>query len=208
MLLSVPDPFDSYGPPQSVDQIFSILAPLSITPSTSLSAAASSVFSSGQTTPTTAGVGQHIPEWLNGMHSPIHNTSKGYPEHQSREEAEDEEDESDLEDENSPRSRSPSISPPPLPSKLQQHQRARKDSALRNVLSVIDESQNSQYRNGTTPRSPLVGDEPPPSPWASSGYEYGGSGGDERERDRDRTPRHSMQFPLKPEQEPGLVVSG
>ncbi|KAF8633690.1 hypothetical protein AX15_001296 [Amanita polypyramis BW_CC] len=30
MLQSVPDPFDSYGPPQSEDQIFSILAPLSI----------------------------------------------------------------------------------------------------------------------------------------------------------------------------------
>jgi len=30
MLQSVPDPFDSYGPPQAEDQIFSILAPLSI----------------------------------------------------------------------------------------------------------------------------------------------------------------------------------
>lgn len=30
MLQTVPDPFDSYGPPQSEDQIFSILAPLSI----------------------------------------------------------------------------------------------------------------------------------------------------------------------------------
>ncbi|GAW01855.1 Protein IVY1 [Lentinula edodes] len=33
MLQSVPDPFDSYGPPQSEDQIFSILPPLSIMPS-------------------------------------------------------------------------------------------------------------------------------------------------------------------------------
>ncbi|PFH52690.1 hypothetical protein AMATHDRAFT_139436 [Amanita thiersii Skay4041] len=31
MLQSIPDPFDSYGPPQSEDQIFSILAPLSMT---------------------------------------------------------------------------------------------------------------------------------------------------------------------------------
>ncbi|KAF4619611.1 hypothetical protein D9613_005575 [Agrocybe pediades] len=30
MLQSIPDPFDSYGPPQAEDQIFSILAPLSI----------------------------------------------------------------------------------------------------------------------------------------------------------------------------------
>lgn len=30
MLQSVPDPFDSYGPPQAKDKIFSILAPLSI----------------------------------------------------------------------------------------------------------------------------------------------------------------------------------
>ncbi|PAV20692.1 cytochrome P450 [Pyrrhoderma noxium] len=30
MLQSIPDPFDSYGPPKSEDQIFSILAPLSI----------------------------------------------------------------------------------------------------------------------------------------------------------------------------------
>lgn len=42
MLHSVPDPFDAYGPPQSEDQIFSILAPLSLsmsasTPSTSTS---------------------------------------------------------------------------------------------------------------------------------------------------------------------------
>ncbi|GLB33582.1 putative homolog to Saccharomyces cerevisiae IVY1 (YDR229W) [Lyophyllum shimeji] len=35
MLQSVPDPFDSYGPPQAEDQIFSILAPLSIMTSSS-----------------------------------------------------------------------------------------------------------------------------------------------------------------------------
>lgn len=34
MLQTVPDPFDSYGPPQSEDQIFSILSPLSIMTST------------------------------------------------------------------------------------------------------------------------------------------------------------------------------
>lgn len=44
MLQAVPDPFDSYGPPKSEDQIFSILAPLSIfspsaTPSPQLTAA-------------------------------------------------------------------------------------------------------------------------------------------------------------------------
>ena len=42
MLQSVPDPFDAYGPPQSEDQIFSILAPLSImTQPTSSSSATS-----------------------------------------------------------------------------------------------------------------------------------------------------------------------
>jgi len=44
MLQSVPDPFDSYGPPQAKDKIFSILAPLSImsnTPSSSASPMAS-----------------------------------------------------------------------------------------------------------------------------------------------------------------------
>jgi len=39
MLQSVPDPFDSYGPPQAKDKIFSILAPLSIMSSAPSSAA-------------------------------------------------------------------------------------------------------------------------------------------------------------------------
>ena len=39
MLQTVPDPFDSYGPPQSEDQIFSILTPLSIMTSTTSSTA-------------------------------------------------------------------------------------------------------------------------------------------------------------------------
>ncbi|KAG6890944.1 hypothetical protein C0995_000901 [Termitomyces sp. Mi166 len=41
MLQSVPDPFDSYGPPQAEDQIFSILAPLSIMPTQSKSSSPS-----------------------------------------------------------------------------------------------------------------------------------------------------------------------
>ncbi|KAK2466516.1 hypothetical protein APHAL10511_002158 [Amanita phalloides] len=41
MLQSVPDPFDSYGPPQSADQIFSILAPLSIMTNAQLSTTSS-----------------------------------------------------------------------------------------------------------------------------------------------------------------------
>jgi len=39
MLQSVPDPFDSYGPPQAKDKIFSILAPLSIMSNTTSSSA-------------------------------------------------------------------------------------------------------------------------------------------------------------------------
>lgn len=41
MLQSVPDPFDSYGPPPSENQIFSILAPLSMTTPTPSTAAVS-----------------------------------------------------------------------------------------------------------------------------------------------------------------------
>lgn len=42
MMQSVPDPFDSYGPPQSEDQIFSILAPLAMSPAQSSSASSPS----------------------------------------------------------------------------------------------------------------------------------------------------------------------
>ena len=47
MLQSVPDPFDSYGPPQAKDKIFSILAPLSIM----TSAPSSSASPMARTTP-------------------------------------------------------------------------------------------------------------------------------------------------------------
>ncbi|KAH8830225.1 hypothetical protein DL96DRAFT_925374 [Flagelloscypha sp. PMI_526] len=187
MLLAIPDPFDSYGPPPSEDQIFSILAPLSLTPSTSLSVAAS-----GKTTPTPSTGGAPIPDWLNGMH------------YDRTEDAEDQPDniETDEEYESTSRpispSRSASTSPPtPSPPFAKQ---SRKDSKLRSVLAVIDETHQHQHRSrihNSNPGTPPASESDTTSPWATD-FDFGTGGGGSingtSTDDRDRTPRHSMLY--------------
>ncbi|KAF9534403.1 hypothetical protein CPB83DRAFT_844182 [Crepidotus variabilis] len=74
MLQSVPDPFDSYGPPPAEDQIFSILAPLSINMTSTTSVPSSSTTPQTSTTPERDGIQSYqntattskITSWLPG----------------------------------------------------------------------------------------------------------------------------------------------
>ncbi|TDL29319.1 hypothetical protein BD410DRAFT_779692 [Rickenella mellea] len=143
MLQSVPDPFDSYGPPKPEDQIFSILPPLDIlnnVPSPSPSSQMSSLESepaplASKTEPAPAWVSHSLgyasSEWADATSPPRS------PSPQSS---------------SSPITRSPS--PPstlssrrhsyPVSSGKALHHAPRKsETKLRNVLSVIDESHSS-----------------------------------------------------------------
>jgi hypothetical protein len=147
MLQSIPDPFDSYGPPREEDQIFSILPPLSImtkAPSPSPSPLAS--------TPEKEPAPEFPPisnSWgnTNGTHFSESNsqwadvaTSSMTP----------------------PRSVSPatsSSSPPagrrqtfPVPALTGQHQR-KSESKLSRSLSIIDENHSRQPSDEVTPPS-------------------------------------------------------
>lgn len=66
MLQSVPDPFDSYGPPQSEDQIFSILAPLSIMTAPSPSPSPVAGTPETEATSTLSSSHHKITSWLPG----------------------------------------------------------------------------------------------------------------------------------------------
>jgi len=125
MLQSVPDPFDSYGPPQAEDQIFTILPPLAVianAPSPSPSPLAN-----------TPPASSSPPDIINHSWAPTGNYFSG-----STSEWSDVSSASSI----SPRSTSPSAalkrrqSHPPLTS----HQSRKSDSKLRSVLTVIDES--------------------------------------------------------------------
>lgn len=179
MLQSVPDPFDSYGPPQAEDQIFTILPPLAVianAPSPSPSPLANTPPSSSSPpdvlnhswVPTSNFFSNSSSEW-NDVSSPS----------------------------GSPRSASPSgaikrrQSHPPSTS----HSR-RSDSRLRSVLAVIDEShvvypvESSEMARSERPTSPADVNGLP-----SSGQEWGAFGyGEPSCSDTirgDETPRHS-----------------
>jgi len=135
MLSSVPDPFDAYGPPQAEDQIFSILAPLSIM-STAPSSTASPL--SGSTperelySPTATA--SKITSWLPGasgtLYSPESNQWTSVAAAPAITPAQ-------------------SISPPASTRRHSVPASPRKaESKLRSVLSVIDESR-SPTSNGT-----------------------------------------------------------
>lgn len=124
MLQSVPDPFDSYGPPQAEDQIFTILPPLAVianAPSPSPSPLANTPPSSSSP-----------PDVLNHSWAPTGNLFSN-----SSSEWSDVSSPS-----TSPRSASPSAtikrrqSHPPSTS----HHSRKSDSKLRSVLAIIDES--------------------------------------------------------------------
>jgi len=169
MLQSVPDPFDSYGPPQAEDQIFSILAPLSIMTTQSSSPSPMTEhpeLDSAEATPT-----DKITSWLpnasnGGIYSSESSEWAGVP---------------------SPTSTPPrSVSPPIISHRLSTPPstgQRKSDSKLRSVLSVIDEArvnhENAYPDTSRFPSQPINGSSTPPdtgqqqqSEWYS---EYGQS---------------------------------
>ncbi|KAF8665750.1 hypothetical protein AX16_000198 [Volvariella volvacea WC 439] len=131
MLQSVPDPFDSYGPPQAEDQIFSILAPLSIMPTVPSSSptplTATPAHDTMNTLPTLSSKNN---SWLPGT-----NAGTIFPAEST--------DWASI----SPPSSSPTLSASPPPPSHRRHtvpisttgQHRKAESKLRSVLAVIDE---------------------------------------------------------------------
>lgn len=184
MLQSVPDPFDSYGPPQAKDQIFTILPPLAVianAPSPSPSPLANTPPSSSSP-----------PDVLNHSWAPTGN----YFANSSSEW-------NDISSTSStpPRSPSPTAtikrrqSHPPSAS----HRPRKSDSKLRSVLTVIDEShaahaiESSQAgRSEPRPASPSdvnggVLPHSEPEEWGAFGY---GKAPNTDSIGGDETPRH------------------
>jgi len=191
MLQSVPDPFDSYGPPQSEDQIFSILPPLSIMPN--------APSSTSTTTPVT-----RTPELENSLPSASSITSWSHSPNAVVFPSESSE-WADLPPSPipiSPRSSSPTAST------TRRHNSApvrpasprKAESKLRRVLSAIDES-NSRLTEGlpshaapqmssSNSNGPLIQPQPQKRPsfsWTSP-FSYGHSPYDE---EGESTPRNS-----------------
>lgn len=165
MLQSVPDPFDSYGPPPAEDQIFSILPPLSVianAPSSTPSPLTSSTpelegssdgIASGKSSWAPA-TGTYFSEssaaWADVATSP---TSTSLPVSPTRTVSPP--DVSTAFSYGTTSMSAPSTSNSngsrrhshPASSFVNHHQR-RSESKLRSVLSVIDESQNQSHSNG------------------------------------------------------------
>jgi len=192
MLQSVPDPFDSYGPPQSEDQIFSILAPLSIM--TQPSSPSPATGTSMETATSTDKITSWLPKASNGDIFTHEATEwAGSP------------------TSTPPRSVSPSASSrrhsnPPLAGQR------KAETKLRSALSIINES-HSQQNTEDTPSGQSFGskDETPQldtsqePDWSftygQSPYEHTGD---------DPTTSHSSLFlpqsqspPLPPDPDPG-----
>ncbi|KAJ3729077.1 hypothetical protein DFJ43DRAFT_501878 [Lentinula guzmanii] len=196
MLQTVPDPFDSYGPPQSEDQIFSILPPLSIMPSAP----------SSTTTPST-----RTPELehTEGLPSALNSTSWSqnpntvlFPSESSA-----------WADVPSPISISPRSISPTTPGRRHSlpastgHSSRKAESKLRSVLSVIDEAKSrhsseeaiSSHSGPSVPQihnSNLNGTliQPQPQKRASfswTSFSYGHSPYVEEDSNGDTTPRNS-----------------
>lgn len=184
MLQSVPDPFDSYGPPQAEDQIFTILPPLAVianAPSPSPSPLANTPPSSCSP-----------PDVINHSWAPTSNFFSNSSSEWS-----------DVSSTPStpPRSTSPSAtikrrkSHPPSAT----HHSRKSDSKLRSVLAVIDEShvvhtiESPQLgRSEPRPASPSDangGALPPPEPEEWGGFGYDGIPNTDSIRG-DETPRH------------------
>ncbi|KXN87882.1 Protein IVY1 [Leucoagaricus sp. SymC.cos] len=192
MLQSVPDPFDAYGPPQSEDQIFSILAPLSMTQQTP---------SSSTPSPPTGTPERDTSDSLPSSLGNTKVTSCAW---------------ADAHYSSSPPSTPPrSVSPPHTTHLSRRHSvpsHRKAESKLRSVLSVIDEGRSSRHEgsniqnlNGTTPPLPpsqqttsldTTGGEPDSghlshNSWSftygQSPYEYGNNS-------NSSTPRNSTLF--------------
>ncbi|KAJ7507536.1 hypothetical protein B0H11DRAFT_1967564 [Mycena galericulata] len=206
MLQSVPDAFDSYGPPQSENQIFSILAPLSIMTTSGAPSSNSSPMPTPvpELDPVEGLPSAHTNAWMGSSSGTVAFPSAP-PE---------------WDDDNAPSSSTPprSISPPfpgrkhLAPLNSTRHPR-KSESKLRSVLSPIDEARSRQASEDARAASIMntLNPSPPPidtSPHHSWSFVYGNSAHDESE-DRDgRTPTHSYfprssTPPRPPLQDPG-----
>lgn len=200
MLQSVPDPFDSYGPPQAEDQIFSILAPLSIMTSSHSSSP------SPLTGPSELGSfdsGDKIASWLpkttNGGMFTSESTAWAISPSSSTPST-------------PPRSVSPPSHLPRRHSMPPSGGQRKAESKLRSVLSVIDETRprhdvdDPPVQSGPIMTSLNGKKTPPPdtdtgqrTEWA---FTYGQSPYDSLEEDP-TTPRHStLFFPQPPPPDP------
>ncbi|KAJ7117379.1 hypothetical protein C8R43DRAFT_1091176 [Mycena crocata] len=208
MLETVPDAFDSYGPPQSEDQIFSILAPLSIMTTSN----APSVHASPMPTPVSE------LDSIEGLPPVLNNNawmgpssgSVAFPSAPP-----------EWEDDNSPSSSTPphSVSPPFSSSRkhlapLNSTRHPRKsESKLRTVLLPIDEARSRQASEDARAASIMNTLNPSPpletSPHHSWSFVYGNSPYEDSEERDGKTPTHSSFFPRSstpprpPLQDPG-----
>jgi len=147
MLQSVPDPFDAYGPPQSEDQIFSILAPLSIMTQPISSSSTSSPLTSTPEHGTSESLpsslsSKKVTSWLPS--NTLINKGTAFPTEVSA-----------WAGVHSPLSTPPcSVSPPHNVSRKHSASLRRKaESKLRSVLSVIEEPRSSRQEGSNTNES-------------------------------------------------------
>ncbi|PPQ81315.1 hypothetical protein CVT24_001337 [Panaeolus cyanescens] len=161
-VIRIPDPFDSYGPPQAEDQIFSILAPLSImssNPSTAASPLTGSTPEHDSRHPLPNSTSSKITSWLPGTNGTLYTpetsewTAIAPPTLTP------------------PLSSSPtsSASPSSPPSTMRRHSvpspSRKAESKLRSVLSVIEETKPRSESDTSTPSGPSL---PPTGSRASS----------------------------------------
>ncbi|KAF8974594.1 hypothetical protein BDZ97DRAFT_37086 [Flammula alnicola] len=199
MLQSVPDPFDSYGPPQAEDQIFSILTPLSImTGATTTSSNASPKVGTPERDPVDpfpSSATNKVTSWLpatNGNMYTAESTEWANVVSPSP---------------TPPRSISPpAITPSAAKGAVRRHSvpttQRKNESKLRAVLSVIDEVKPRQETEQSTPSgsSPLppiltnvMAQRPDPGPDLGWNFTYGQSPYDPVE-DGQLTPRNPTLF--------------
>ena len=173
MLQSVPDPFDSYGPPQAEDQIFSILAPLSIMTHAHTSSSSPVTDASMESTPSHDKITSWLPKASNGDALPSEATEWA----------------------GSPLSTPPRSVSPSAPSRRHSTPSTgprKTESKIRRVLSVIDEyhpQYSSDDASGSTGGETQqdTGQQPNWSfTYGQSPYEHTG--------DDPTTPRHSSLF--------------
>jgi len=192
MLQSAPDPFDSYGPPPGDDQIFSILAPLSIMstqlPSPGLSASHLEYETGGP--PASEKITSWLPSTSHGITTPPESTEWA-----------------SVGASISPMTTPPrSVSPPPIPPRKQSSPpsagRGKSESGLRNVLAVIDETvaHPEDEDSDITPRSSPISNGQAIQPDTGQGQQlpwsmphYGHSPYE------DPTPQNSILFPQSPD---------
>jgi hypothetical protein len=188
MLQSVPDPFDSYGPPQSEDQIFTILNPLDImapTPSMAASPLTSSPETERPEYPTVRAT-ESLPWTPHGLFDRDDDTGS-------------------LEwgDAHSPPQSAtplqfPSLSPIGTPPRSMSPTGPRQStSKLKNVLSVIDENKNGPNASGGTRRSSggIGGTRDDSSPFMPSSTDATNDCEEKEDSPPEaQTPRHSTYY--------------